>query len=464
MNVVPNSVQARDIAALIHPQTNLALHREIGPHVITGGSGITVTDDAGQTFIDAAAGLWCASLGYASERLARVAYEQMRKLGYYHLYRHTTNEAGVDLAEKLLQIAPAAYGGAMSKVFFQCSGSEANDTAIKLVWYYHAAIGKPEKRKIIGRRMGYHGSTSAAISASGKADMHADFGLPFPGFLHTEYPHYYRNHREGETEEQFSQRMADALEALILAEGPETVGGFIAEPVMGAGGGLVPPRGYWEAMQKVIRKYDLLFIADEVICGFGRTGSMWGSQTYDLRPDMISCAKALSAGMQPISATLMNERVYQAMLDESRKLGNFAHGFTYAGHPVTTAVALETLRIYEEMDIVAHVRRVGPYMQEVLGHFREHPLVGDVRGVGLLTGMEMMADKATRTAFAPERGVGRLVDGLARKHGLITRFIGDRIAFSPPLIVTEADIDEIARRLRAALDEAHAELRASWTV
>ena len=458
-HLTANSVQARDVASLVHPQTNLAQHLEIGPHVISSGSGIMVTDDAGQTFIDSAAGLWCASLGYNSERLAKVAYDQMCKMGYYHLYRHTTNENSVDLAEKLLAIAPAAYGGKMSKVFFQCSGSEANDTAIKLVWYYHAAIGKPEKRKIIGRKMGYHGSTTAAISASGKADMHADFGLPLAGFLHTEYPHYYRNHLDGETEESFSQRMADALETLILAEGPDTVGAFIAEPVMGAGGGLVPPRGYWGKMQAVIRKYDLLFIADEVICGFGRTGNMWGSQTYDLRPDMISSAKALSAGMQPISATILNERIFEAMVDQSRKLGNFAHGFTYAGHPVTTAVALETLRIYDEMDMVGHVQRVGPHMQAVLGRFIDHPLIGDVRGVGLLTGMEMMADKATRTAFDPARGVGRIVDGHARKHGLITRFIGDRIAFSPPLIVTEPEIDEIAKRLKHALDGGWAEIQ-----
>ena len=263
---------------------------------------------------------------------------------------------------------------------------------------YHASIGKPAKRKIIGRRMGYHGSTSASISASGKADMHADFGLPFPDFRHTEYPHYYRLHDDGESEEQFATRMADALEALIVAEGPDTIGGFIAEPVMGAGGGLVPPRTYWDKMQAVLRKYDVLFIADEVICGFGRTGNMWGSQTYDLQPDMISCAKALSAGMQPISALLINQRVFEAMLDESRKLGNFAHGFTYAGHPVTTAVAMETLRIYDEMDMIGHVQQVGPYMQQALQNFADHPLVGDVRGVGLMCGMEMMADKATAHA------------------------------------------------------------------
>lgn len=455
-HVSPNSVQARDIASIVHPQTNLVRHLEQGPMVIERGQGCYVYDEQGTCFLDAAAGLWCASLGYASERLARVAYEQMRKLGFYHLYRGTTNETGVDLAEKLLQIAPVP----MSRVLFQCSGSEANDTAIKLVWYYHAAIGRPEKRKIIGRRMAYHGSTSASISASGKADMHADFGLPFPGFVHTEYPHYYRFHREGETEEQFATRMAEALEALILREGPETCGAFIAEPVMGAGGGLTPPRSYWAKMQAVLRRYDVLFIADEVICGFGRTGNMWGSQTYELNPDMITAAKALSAGMQPISALLINQRVFQAMLDESRKLGNFAHGFTYAGHPVTTAVAMETLRIYDEMDVIGHVQRVAPYMQQVLAKFAHHPLVGEVRGVGLLTGIEMVADKATRAQFDPARNVGATVDKHARAHGLIARFIGDRIAFSPPLVVTEAEIDDIAARLRRALDDAWAELHA----
>src|ERR1700733_9686858 len=454
--VAPNSVQARDIASLVHPQTNLATHLEEGPVVISRGQGIYVWDDSGQQFLDGAAGLWCASLGFASERLARVAYEQMRTLGYSHLYRGNTHEPGVDLAEKLLQIAPVP----MSKVLFQCSGSEANDTAIKLVWYYHAAIGKPNKRKIIGRKMGYHGSTSAAISASGKPDMHADFGLPFPGFLHTEFPHYYRRHEEGESEEQFATRMADALEQLILREGPDTCAAMIAEPVMGAGGGITPPRTYWEKMQAVLRRYDILFIADEVICGFGRTGNMWGSQTYDLQPDMITCAKALSSGMQPISALMVNQRIFEAMLDESRKLGGFAHGFTYAGHPVTTAVAMETLRIYEEMDILGHVQRVGPYLQEKLGTLADHPLVGEVRGVGLLTGSEMVADKETRAQFDPARQVGAAVDRHARKHGLIPRFVGDRVAFSPPLIITEAEIDEAVVRIRRAMDDTWGELRA----
>ncbi len=458
-HLAPNSIQARDIASIVHPQTNLVTHLEQGPTVISRGEGCYVFDDNGTQFLDAAAGLWCASLGYASERLARVAYEQMRTLGYYHLYRGMTNESGVDLAEKLLQIAPPAYLGPMSKVLLQCSGSEANDTAIKLVWYYHAAIGKPEKRKIIGRRMGYHGSTSASISASGKPDMHADFGLPFPGFLHTEYPHYYRLHHDGESEEQFASRMAEALEQLIEAEGPETCAALIAEPVMGAGGGLTPPRTYWDKMQAVVRKYDMLFIADEVICGFGRTGSMWGSLTYDLRPDMITCAKALSAGMQPISAVLINQRIFSAMLDESRKLGNFAHGFTYAGHPVTTAVAMETLRIYEETDMIGHVQQVGPYMQQVLAGLAVHPLVGEVRGVGMMCGLELVRDKATRRAFDPAQRVGAMAERHARANGLIARFIGDRIALSPPLIITEPEIDDVAQRLRHALDATWAELR-----
>ena len=228
---------------------------------------------------------------------------------------------------------------------------------------------------------------------------------------------------------------------------------------MGAGGGIVPPRTYWEKMQAVIRKYDMLFIADEVICGFGRTGNMWGSQTFDLKPDMISCAKALSAGMQPISALMVNQRIFDAMLDESRKLGNFAHGFTYAGHPVTTAVAMETLKIYEEMDMLGHVQRVGPYLQQAAASLADHPMVGDVRGVGMIAALEMVADKATRAPFDPALKVGATVDSLAREHGLIARFIGDRVAFSPPLIITEAEIDEVMVRLRRALDDTWARVR-----
>jgi 4-aminobutyrate---pyruvate transaminase len=453
-NPAPNSTHARDIAHFVHSQTNLVAHEQEGPTIITRGKGIYVYDDQGQEFLEGAAGLWCASLGFASERLAKVAYEQMRTLGFYHTYRHVSNEVGIDLAEKLIQIAPVP----MSKVLFQCSGSEANDTAIKLAWYYHAAIGKPGKTKIIGRKMGYHGSTCAAISASGKPEMHADFNLPFAPFLHTEFPHYYRNHEEGESEAQFAARMADALEAMILREGPETVAAFIAEPIQGAGGAVLPPEGYFARIQAILKKYEILFIADEVICGFGRTGNMWGCQTFGLKPDMISCAKALSAAMQPISALLVNEKIYQAMREESRKLGSFAHGSTYSGHPVAAAVAMETLRIYDEMDLVGHVRRVGPLMQKALARFADHALVGDVRGVGLIAGIDIVADKKTRTPHDAARKVPAMLDRNAKKNGLILRFIGNRIAFSPPMIITEDEIDGMAMRLGRTLDDTLAEL------
>jgi len=459
MTVMPNSPEARDIASYIHPQTNPRAHLEIGPTIIAKGEGIWVEDSEGKRILDAAAGLWCASLGFAAnERIARVAYDQMRRLGYYQTYRSASNDPTIDLAEKLLQLAPVP----MSKVLLQCSGSEANDTAIKLVWYYHHAIGKPDKKKIIGRMAGYHGNTVAAASLSGKPDMHADFGIPLPMMRHTEFPHWYRNHLDGESEEAFATRMAEALEKLILDEGPETVGAFFAEPVMGAGGAIVPPRTYFQKIQAVLRKYDVLFVADEVICGFGRTGNWWGSQTYGLKPDMLSCAKALSAAFQPISALLINEKIFQAMLAEGDKQGSFAHGYTYSGHPVATAVAREALKIYEETDIVGHVRKVGPRLVSGLRQLAEdHPIVGHADGVGLIAGLEMVADKAARRPFPAEIRIGAIADRMARKHGLVVRVIGNRLAFSPPLIITPAEIDELLARLRRALDDTAAEAKNS---
>jgi 4-aminobutyrate--pyruvate transaminase len=454
MTYIANSIQARDIASLVHMQTNLRRHQSVGPVVITRGEGCRVWDDSGREHIEAVAGLWCASLGFGSERLARVAYEQMRSLGYYHLYRHSSNEPAVALAEKLLAIAPVP----MARVLFQCSGSEANDTAIKLAWYYWHAKGQPQRSKIIARQFAYHGNTCAAVSLSGKPDMHAGFGLPFASFKHTEFPHYYRRHEPGETEEQFSTRMAGALEELIEREGPDTIAAFFAEPVMGAGGAILPPEGYFQKVQQVLRRHDILFVADEVICGFARTGAMWGSQTYGIVPDMLTSAKALSAAMQPISAVLVNERVHEAMLGQSDTYGNFAHGFTYAGHPVAAAVALEVQSIYAEMDIVGRVRRLEPLLQAALGAFREHPLVGDVRGVGLIAGMELMRDKARREPFDPALGVGARAGAAAQRHGLIVRTMGDRVVFAPPLVIEPPDIEEMAARLRSALDELADEL------
>src|SRR5215471_18256891 len=430
-------------------QTNLRKHQQEGPLVITRGDGCRVYDNSGREYIESIAGLWCASLGFASERLAKVAYEQMRSLAYYHLYRHRSSEPAIALAEQLLKIAPVP----MARVIFQCSGSEANDTAIKLAWYYWNAIGQPRRTKIIARQMAYHGNTCAAVSLTGKPDMHAGFGLPFANFKHTEFPHYYRCHEPGESEREFSTRMAKALEALIEAEGPDTIAAFFAEPVMGAGGAILPPQGYFAKVQEVLRRHNILFVADEVICGFARTGEMWGSQTYGIRPDMVTSAKALSAAMQPISAVLINERIHEAMLAQSDKFGNFAHGFTYAGHPVAAAVALEVQKIYAEIDIVGRARRLGPLLQSTLGGLKSHPLVGDVQGTGLILGMELMRDGATRIPFDAALKVGARVDDAAKRHGLILRVVGDRLVFAPPLIIEPHEIEEIGVRLKRALDD-----------
>lgn len=450
-----NSAQARDIAYQAHPQTNLRLHQTEGPLVVERGEGVYVFDDTGRRYLEGMAGLWCASLGFSERRLAEAAYEQMKTLPYYHTFNGRSHPASIDLAEKLIEIAPVP----MSKVLFQSSGSEANDTAIKLVWYYHNAVGKPKKKKIIGRTKGYHGTTAASVSLSGQALMHADFDLPLDRFRHTEQPHYYKLAEEGESEEAFAARMAESLESLILAEGPETCAAFFAEPVQGAGGVIVPPPAYFEKVQAVLKKYDVLFVADEVICGFGRTGNRWGSETFGLEPDMLTCAKALSASYMPISALMISEAIFDAMVAESDKIGIFGHGYTYSGHPVTSAVALETLRIYEERDVLGHVRRVSPYFQSKLAALAEHPLVGDVSGVGLLAGLEIVRDKRTRESFDPAVRIGERIQRAALRHGLISRALGDRLALCPPLIIGEPHVDEIAGAVRSALDDVWDEVR-----
>ena len=408
----------------------------------------SVWDNEGREYIEAMAGLWCTSLGFSERRLADAAHKQMMTLPYYHTFFQKGHTPAVELAEKLLSVAPVG----MHRVLFQCSGSEANDAAIKLAWLYWGIQGQPQRTKMIGRVRGYHGNTVASVSLSGQPHMHAGFNLPLPGFLHTDNPNYYRFSHDGESEEAFSQRMADRLEALIVAEGPETIAAFFAEPVQGGGGAITPPRGYFERIQAVLRKYDILFVADEVICGFGRTANMWGCDTYDLQPDMVSCAKQLSSAYQPISALMIGERVHEAMLEASRRHGTFGHGYTYGGHPVACAVALETLRIYEERDIVGHVRQVSPAFLHGLAAYADHPLVGNVRGVGLIAGVELMADKPTRTPFQPSSGVGMRVQAGCEAAGLIVRAIGDRIAFTPPLIMDEAEIGTLCDRFGQGLD------------
>ncbi len=444
-----NSIASRDIAYVVHPYTNLRTHELEGPLVITEGKGIYVYDDSGKEYLEALAGLWCTSLGFGEERLAEAATRQMKKLPYYHQFAHKSTEVGVELAEKLLAMAPVP----MSKVLFANSGSEANDTAVKLIWYYNNALGRPEKKKIISRLKAYHGVTVAAASLTGLPNNHRDFDLPIARILHTDCPHHYRYAEPGESEKDFATRMAESLEALILEEGPETIAAFFAEPVMGAGGVIVPPATYFKKIQKVLKKYDVLLIADEVICGFGRTGNMFGTETYGLKPDMITVAKALSSAYMPIAALMISEDIYKAMVKESEKIGVFGHGYTYGGHPVPAAVALETLKIYEERNIVDHVRRVAPRLQDGLRAFADDEMVGEVRGVGLIAAIELVADKASKAPFDPPGKVGAYLGKRAEAHGLIVRPLVDTIAFSPPLIISEDEIDELLRRFGLAFED-----------
>jgi 4-aminobutyrate---pyruvate transaminase len=456
-----NSAAARDIANVLHPYTDLKAHQEVGPVVMTKGKGVRVWDDAGKDYIESIAGLWCASLGFDNERLVQAAVAQMRKLPFYHAFGAKSHEPMIDLAEMLIARAPVP----MSKVFFANSGSEANDSAIKMVWYFNNALGREKKKKIIGRIKGYHGITLAAASLTGLPANHRSFDVPLPGFVHTMTPHFYHGAQAGETtgetEDQFATRCADELEKLILAEGPDTVAAMWAEPIMGAGGVIVPPRGYFEKIQAVLKKYDVLFVADEVICGFWRTGNYWGSQTLNINPDILTCAKALSSSYLPISAVMVNDRVFQGLSDESNKIGTFGHGFTYSGHPVPAAVAIETLKIYDETDIGGHVREVGPHLQaELRRRFAGHELVGEVRGTGLIAAMELVADKAARKNFEPAAKVGPRLVKLMEEHGVIGRtVVNDALCFSPPLIISKAEIDEMLDRTGKALDELTVQLR-----
>jgi 4-aminobutyrate--pyruvate transaminase len=453
--VQPNSTSGRDIASLLHPYTNLKKHIERGPMVVTKGKGIYIFDDQGKQYIEALAGLWCVSLGFDEKRLVAAATRQMEKLPFYHCFIGKSHDPGIELAEMLLKMMPVP----MSKVLFSNSGSEANDAAVKLIWYYNNAIGRPKKKKIMSRIRAYHGVTVAAASLTGLPNNHRDFDLPIPNIIHAAAPYYYRAARPGESEEQFASRLAADLDAQIEKEGPDTVAAFIAEPVMGAGGVIPPPRTYFDKIQPVLRKHDVLLIADEVICGFGRTGNMFGTETYGLKPDIMTVAKQLSSAYLPISATIVSEKIYQALLSQSEKIGVFAHGVTYAAHPVPAAVAVETLKIYAERHIVDHVREVAPRFQNRLRELGSHPLVGDTRGVGLVGGLELVQDKASKAAFEPSAGVGQMVADFAQDNGLIIRAMIDNIGLCPPLIITDKEIDDLFNRLKKSLDQTLEELR-----
>jgi 4-aminobutyrate--pyruvate transaminase len=443
----------RDLAYHLHPSTNLRLVQAEGPLVITRGEGVYVYDDEGKRYLEGMSGLWCASLGFSERRLADAAYRQMLELPFYHSFAGKVPAVATELAERLVRIAPPGMG----RVLFANSGSEANDTAVKLAWYVNNALGRPQKKKIIARDRAYHGVTVATASLTGLAFAHGDFDLPIQRILRTDCPHYYRGARPGESEEAFAARLAENLEALILREGPDTIAAFFAEPVMGAGGVIVPPATYFERIQPILRKYEVLFVVDEVICGFGRTGNLFGTQTFDLKPDVMTVAKALSAGYLPISASIVSGALYEVLLAQSDKLGIFGHGYTYSAHPVPAAVALETLKIYEERDIVSQVRRVAPRMQDALRGYASHPLIGEARGIGLIGAVELVRDKATKQSFDPKAGVAAYLVRRAQQHGVILRNMpGDVVAFCPPLVSTESEIDEMFAGFAKALDDTSA--------
>ena len=451
----------KDVANHFHPYTNLRAIEKDAPLMIVAGDGIEVIDDAGKRYIEGMAGLWCASLGFSEKRLGEAAKRQMDVLPYYHSFSGKAHNVVAEVSEKLISLAPtqALRNG---RVIFANSGSEANDTAFKLVHYYHNAIGKPLKKKIIARGKGYHGVTVAAASLSGIPTMHQHFDLPIEGVLRTGCPHPYQFAKSGESPELFATRLADELEALILSEGPDTIGGFIAEPVQGAGGVIIPPPTYFAKVQAILKKYEILFIADEVITAFGRTGNLFGSQTYQLEPDLLTTAKMITSAYVPFSALYVSDKIYQACADASAVVGVFGHGYTYSGHPLGCAIALETLKIYEERDIVGHVRHVSPAFHAGLQKFADHPLVGDVRSVGLIGAIELAEDKHARQPFDPKRGVGAYLVRCAQAHGLILRAMGgDIIAFSPPLIITEPQIAEVLRRFSMALDDTAAWIKAA---
>ena len=448
-----------DIAHHLHPYTQLRALEQEGPLVIVRGEGVHVIDEHGNRYLEGMAGLWCASLGFSEARLADAAARQMRTLPYYHSFSGKVPGPVTELVARLTALAPTAALQA-GRVLFANSGSESNDTAFKLVRYFHNARGQPLKKKIIARQKGYHGVTVAAASLSGLPTMHQHFDLPLPGILRVSAPHHYGNALPGESEAAFVDRLVAELETLIEREGAHTIGAFIAEPVQGAGGVIVPPPGYFERVQAVLRKHAILFIVDEVITGFGRLGQRFGTNVYDLQPDMMTVAKMLTSAYVPMSAMFVSEAIYQTVADASASVGTFGHGYTYSGHPLACAVALETLRIYDSDDILGHVQRVAPRLQAGLQRLGRHPLVGQARGLGLIGALELAEDPAARKPFDPQRGVGAQVVRRAQAHGLIVRVLGgDVIAFSPPLVISESEIDSMIERTALALDETLAWLR-----
>ena len=449
MNKKPCALGNVDVASVLHPYTDARQHQELGPLIIERGEGIYVYDSDGKQYIEAMSGLWSVALGFSDERLIRAAENQLRTLPFYHIFNGKAHAPSTKLARQLLDMAPVP----MSKVFFTNSGSEANDTVVKLIWYRNNALGKPHKKKLISRLNAYHGVTVMSASLTGLPNNHRGFDLPLPQVLHVSCPHFYRYGKPGETEEQYADRLAQELEDLILKEGADTIAAFFGEPLLGAGGVLVPPRTYWSKIQAICRKYDILLVADEVICGFGRTGAMFGCDTFEIYPDAMLLSKQLSSSYQPIAAVLINDRIFEPLADQSHQIGTLGHGFTATGHPVAAAVSLENIRIIQEDNLVGRAAEMGALLNEKLGCLIDHPWVGEVRGKGLIAAVELVADKAVKARFPVPGKIGAYLAQRAQHHGIITRNIGDAIAFCPPLIISKAEIQSIVDRFERALVE-----------
>ncbi|WP_426411727.1 aminotransferase [Bradyrhizobium ganzhouense] len=448
-----------DRSSVLHPFTQLkdfAKGKLGDPTIVTGGQGIRIQDAQGRSYIDGFAGLYCVNIGYGRTEVAEAIARQAYKLAYYHTYAAHTSEELAILSGRLIEMAP----GKPSKVFFGLSGSDANETQAKLVWYYNNLRGQPKKKKIISRERGYHGCSVISGSMTGMSFYHDHMDLPFPGILHTGTPHHYWGAEPGETEESFSRRRAAELEQLIVREGPETVGAFIAEPVLGTGGITPPPTGYWREIQAVLKRYDVLLIADEVICGFGRTGADFGSMLYGIEPDLVTVAKGLTSGYVPLSGAIVGEKVYAVMEEAADRVGAFSHGYTYSGHPIAAAAANAVLDIFKSDRLTERARIVGSHFHSRLKErFAQMEIVGEVRGVGLLGAIEFVADRQTKRRFDPALKVGARISKAARDRGLIVRAMphGDILGFAPPLVVTESEIDEIVdlayRATKQVMDE-----------
>ena len=451
MNEQSKTFSDRDRAHHIHSFTNLSEHVRRSSLVIDRGEGVYLFDLDGRRYLDAMSSLWCVTLGYSEPRLIRAATEQLQCLPYSHTFRGRSHPKLIELAEKIVKLTPDH----MTHVFFAGSGSEANESAIKMAWSYHKAKGQPKRRKIISRENAYHGSTIFATQLSGMPSMHRYQSIDTPEVLYAECPNFLTNAHPGESEEEFATRLAKKLEALVLSEGPDTIAALIAEPVMGVGGVILPPTGYFEKVQAILRRHGVLMIADEVICGFGRTGNLFGSITFEIKPDILTVGKGVSSAYSPLSATIVAEHVHDALVALTGNTGVFSHGFTYSGHPVSAAVALEALHILEERDIVGHVRSVTERFQRRLRQLQQNPHVTRARGVGLMGAFDIVRAKGRNESFDLSQARGNALMDRAEENGLFIRAVGDTIVVAPPLVISEAEIDTLFNRLRASLDVLH---------